>query len=379
MTRGVELSGTPAAMGAVTPATAGLPVDEPGPVRAEDAFDVGVAHRWLVEHVAALAGEPPPEVLQFPGGASNLTYLLRYPGRELVLRRPPAGHKAASAHDMGREYRVQRQLAGRFPYVPEVLALCEDPTIIGSPFYVMTRLEGIILHHDLPPGLSLEPTAAGSLARRALDCLVQLHRVDPVAAGLGDLGRGPGYVGRQVAGWTARYQRARTPDVPSFDQVATWLDRNQPPDGAMCLIHNDFRLDNLVLDASLEVVGVLDWEMATVGDPMMELGAVLSYWVQADDDDVLRRFKLQPSDVPGMPTRAQVAAYYCERSGRSVDDWTFYEVFGLFRLAGIMQQIYYRYFHGQTTNPAFEDYATLVTYLETRCRAVSGLTAGLGA
>jgi aminoglycoside phosphotransferase (APT) family kinase protein len=159
--------------------------------------------------------------------------------------------------------------------------------------------------------------------------------------------------------------------VPSFEAVMDWLAECQPPDVATCLIHNDFRLDNVVLDPTLQVVGVLDWEMATLGDPLMDLGGALAYWVQADDDPVLREFARQPTDLVGMPTRAQVVAYYCAQTGRAVDDWRFYEVFGLFRLAVIMQQIYYRFHHGQTSNPAFADFWSLVTYLETRCRQLA--------
>ena len=348
-------------------------VDEPGAVRLEDAFDVGAVHRWLAFVVDGLGSFGPPSVRQFPGGASNLTYLLEYPGLELVLRRPPVGPKAASAHDMGREFRVQRHLKPWFRYVPSVLALCSDRSVIGSPFYVMARVEGTILRGTMPPGLSLPPAAAGALARRAIDCLVELHQVDAVAAGLGDLGRGDGYVGRQVAGWTERYRRARTPNVPDYEAVMAWLARNQPPDRATCLIHNDFRLDNVVLDPDMGVVGVLDWEMATLGDPLMDVGEALSYWIQADDDETIKLFKRQPSDAPGMPSRAELGAYYCARAGVVVDDWVFYEVFGLFRLAGIMQQIYSRFHHGQTTNPAFRDFWFLVAYLETRCRSVAGL------
>jgi aminoglycoside phosphotransferase (APT) family kinase protein len=345
--------------------------DEPGPVRPEDAFDVAAVHSWLGS-VADLTGlgAAPPLVGQFGGGASNLTYLLRYPGRDVVLRRPPAGQKAASAHDMAREFRVQRQLKPWFPYVPDVLALCEDPTVIGSVFYVMERVFGMILRQSVPPGVSLPPPAAGELGRRALDCLVALHEVDPVAAGLGDLGRGAGYVARQVAGWSERYRRARTPNVPDYSWLMSWLADNQPLDVATCLIHNDFRLDNLVLSSSLEVVAMLDWEMATLGDPLMDVGAALAYWVEAGDDAMFLRFKRQPSDLPGMPTRAEFAAYYCAATGRVVDNWVFYELFGLFRLAAILQQIYYRFFHGQTTNPAFGDFWLLVTYLESRCRAM---------
>ncbi len=347
--------------------------DQPGPVRDEDAFDVGAAHAWLGAHLDGFTSLGLPEVRQFPGGASNLTYLLRYPERDLVLRRPPTGHKAASAHDMAREYRVQRQLRPFFPYVAEVLALCQDEAVIGSPFYVMTRIEGLILRGAVPPGLKMTPPEAHSLGLRAMDCQVSLHQVDTVAAGLSDLGRGPGYVGRQVAGWTQRFRRSRTDNVPSFETVMAWLDRSQPPDVATCLIHNDFRLDNLVLTPEMHVVGVLDWEMATLGDPLMDVGETLAYWIQADDDEVLQLFKRQPSDLAGMPTRAELAAYYCSQTGRVVDDWVFYEVFGLFRLAAIMQQIYYRYHHGQTTNPAFQEFWLLVSYLEERCRKVAGL------
>lgn len=345
-------------------------IDQPGEVRDEDAFDVAAANSWLASRVDGLAGVP--EVRQFAGGASNLTYLLRYPGRDLVLRRPPAGQKAASAHDMGREFRVQRQLKPWFRYVPDVVALCEDESVIGSVFYVMTRIDGLILRETAPAGLALGPADAHALGLRAIDCLISLHRVDPVAAGLGDLGRGPGYVGRQVAGWTSRYRGARTANVADFEWVMAWLAAHQPPDVATCLIHNDFRLDNLVLDPALQVIGVLDWEMATLGDPLMDVGAVLAYWVQADDDELLRAFKKQPSDHVGMPTRAELADYYCAQSGLAVDDWTFYEVFGVFRLAVIMQQIYYRFHHGQTTNPAFRDFWKLVTYLEGRCRSLAG-------
>lgn len=347
--------------------------DQPSALRDEDSFDVGAVHRWLAGRVDAVAGLGPPEVSQFTGGASNLTYLLRYPGRELVLRRPPAGHKAASAHDMTREFRVQKQLRPWFGYVPEVLALCEDQSVIGAVFYVMTRIEGMILRGDLPDGLSLSEAAARQLGGAAIDCLIELHQIDPVAAGLADLGRGPGYVARQVAGWTERYRRARTPNVPDFEPVMEWLARSQPADVATCLIHNDFRLDNVVLDSELRVVGVLDWEMATLGDPLMDMGAVLAYWVQADDDEPLRLSKRQPSDAPGMPTRAELSEYYGARTGRVVDNWVFYEVFGLFRLAAILQQIYYRFHLGQTTNPAFQDFWSLVTYLEIRCRALAGL------
>jgi aminoglycoside phosphotransferase (APT) family kinase protein len=351
-------------------------MNEPSAVRDEDAFDVDAVHAWLRAEVPGLP-DAAPEVQQFGGGASNLTYLLRYPDREWVLRRPPAGQKAASAHDMVREHRVQSALAPHYRYVPRMVALCTDAAVLGSDFYVMERVPGTILRGRLPQGMTLTPEQARDLGLRAFDALLELHGVDVEAAGLGDLGRGRGYVGRQVAGWSERFRKARTDNVPDFEAVMRWLAEEQPDDVATVLVHNDFRLDNLVLrpDDSdvLQVVGVLDWEMATLGDPLMDLGGALAYWVQADDDDGYRLSKRQPSDLPGMPTRAEIVGRYAERTGLDVSGWTFYEVFGLFRLAVIVQQIYYRYHHGQTTNPAFEHFWLFVGVLDERCRRIAGL------
>jgi aminoglycoside phosphotransferase (APT) family kinase protein len=342
-----------------------------GTVRDEDAFDVARVDAWLKEHVDGLAGTP--QVGQFSGGASNLTYLLRYPGtpaRELILRRPPAGRKASSAHDMAREYRVQDRLKPYFGFVPTVRALCQDPDVIGSDFYVMDRVPGLILRRHMPEGVTLDRAGARALSERYVDVLTDLHRVDPAAAGLADLGRGAGYVRRQVEGWTRRYADARTWNVPSFGRVTAWLAANQPPDVATRLIHNDWRLDNLVLaESDLRVVGVLDWEMATLGDPLMDLGGALAYWVQADDGRLAQVTRRQPSHLPGMLTRAEIVERYCDRMDLPAEGWVFYEVFGMFRLAAIIQQIYYRYHHRQTRNPTFRNYWLHVHYLHGRCRA----------
>ena len=343
--------------------------DDSRELRPEDAFDVDALHRWLSARVPGLGALP--EVRQFAGGASNLTYLLRYPDRELVLRRPPAGRKAASAHDMRREHRVQSALVAQFPYVPAMVALCDDPSVLGSDFYVMAKVDGTILRGR---SVSLTVSGAATLGRTVVDTLVALHSVDVEEAGLADLGKGPGYVGRQVDGWSRRFTAARTPDVPDFTDVMAWLSIRQPVDAAMCLVHNDFRLDNLVLDKQFDVIAVLDWEMATIGDPLMDLGGALAYWVQADDDDFMRLSKRQPTDLPGMPTRAQVVERYLAATGLVVDDWSFYEVFGLFRLAVIVQQIYLRFSRGETTNPAFKDFHHFVAYLESRCRRVAGIS-----
>lgn len=355
-------------------ATPDGPCDGAVPWREEDAFDVLALDSWLRPRLPSTPGSELPVVEQFAGGASNLTYLLRYPGSpELVLRRPPEGHKAASAHDMAREYRVQHALRGSFPFVPRMTALCEDETVLGSTFYVMERVSGTILRGRLPAAMILDAEQARALAERAFGTLADLHTVDVAAAGLADLGRGPGYVQRQVTGWSERFRAARTDNVPDFTCVMGWLAANQPPDVAAALVHNDFRLDNVVLDEQLGVRAVLDWEMATVGDPLMDLGSALAYWVQADDDQQMQLAKRQPSDLAGMPTRAELVSGYAARTGLPVQGWVFYEVFGLFRLAAICQQIYYRFHHNQTSNPAFKDFWIFVSYLDERCRRIAGI------
>lgn len=341
--------------------------EKSGSVRAEDAFDVPAADAWIKQHVSGISGQP--EVTQFSGGASNLTYLLRYPDTDLILRRPPAGKKASSAHDMAREFRVQKQLKPVFPHVPEVRALCQDPEVIGSDFYVMDRVPGLILRGRLPNGVTLDRSQARALSETFVDTLITLHSADPAAAGLSDLAKGVGYVRRQVEGWTRRYAQARTWNVPSFRQVTRWLEANQPGDAGTCVIHNDWRLDNIVLDAGdFSVNGVLDWELATLGDPLMDLGGALAYWVQADDDRIALSIRRQPSHLPGMLTRAEIVERYCDRMSLSPENWAFYEVFGLFRLAVIAQQIYYRYHHKQTRNPDFRNLWIAVHYLNRRCR-----------
>lgn len=346
------------------------------PVRDEDAFDVAAVDAWLRRTAdgpdVAAWGEGLPEVRQFSGGASNLTYLLRYPAKDLILRRPPAGTKAQGAHDMGREYRIQAALAAVFPYVAPMVGHCEDEAVLGSEFYVMERIVGTIPRQDLEVGLS--EADVRRLCTNTIDLLVDLHAVDPASAGLESLGKGDGYVSRQVGGWSARFRKAVTDNVADMEQVMAWLDAHQPADVGQVLIHNDFRFDNVVYDEAdpTRPVGLLDWEMATVGDPLMDLGSALAYWVEAGDDEGMQLMRMQPTNAPGMLTRAEVVAYYCERSGLSVtpEQWRFYEVFGLFRVAAIIQQIYYRFHHGQTTNPRFEYFWMVVNFLDERCRAL---------
>jgi aminoglycoside phosphotransferase (APT) family kinase protein len=350
-------------------------------VRDEDAFDVAPVATWLREHAAdATCLDGVPDVRQFVGGASNLTYLLRYAGgpasggRDLVLRRPPAGTKARGAHDMRREHDLQAALAPVFPLVPAMVAFCGDEEVLGTEFYVMERVEGTILRRDVPAGLGLDDEGVKTLCRTAIDTLVALHEVDPATSGLLALDRGDGYVRRQVEGWAGRYQRARTPDVGDFAATTAWLEAHQPADLPHVPVHNDFRFDNLVLDPRdpTRVVGVLDWELATVGDPLMDLGSALAYWVQADDDPAFLGIRLQPTHTPGMLTRAQVVQRYAAARGLEVtpEQWLFYDVFGAFRLAGIAQQIYYRFHHGQTSNPAYARFRDVVRILDARCTAL---------
>ena len=340
------------------------------PPRKGEELDASAVEAWLRGIDPSLAG--PFEVTQFSGGASNWTYLLRSATRELVLRRPPAGTKAKSAHDMGREYAIQSALKPAFSLVPSMVGHCTDPSLIGAEFYVMDRIHGLIPRSRLPEGVTLDRAQTRALCVNVLDTLVSLHRIDPRDVGLDGLGKGPGYPRRQVEGWSSRYEKARTWNVPSFAYVRDWLEEHTPEDSGTCVIHNDFRFDNVVLDPEnpTRVVGVLDWELATVGDPLMDLGSALAYWVHADDGYWMRLTRRQPTHLPGMLRREEVVATYLDRTGRTTDQWHFYEVFGLFRLAGIAQQIYYRYFHKQTRNPAFKNFWILVNYFDWRCRSI---------
>ncbi len=345
--------------------------DPTRPVREEDAFDASRVDAFLKQHIAGLEGVP--AVTQFPGGASNLTYLLRYANRELVLRRPPRGAKAKSAHDMLREARVMNALKPSYPYVPAILARCDDAEVIGQDFYVMERFDGTVLRRDLPTALGLDRDGVHHLCTGFIDRLIELHNVDTTQPDLSALGKGEGYIARQVSGWSERWRQAATDGSDPCDDVLAWLDAHQPArDNASCVIHNDYRFDNVVLaaDDPLRIIGVLDWEMATVGDPLMDLGGSLAYWVQADDDPVYQSFRRQPTHEAGMLTRREVIAYYGQRSGLDVSNFGFYEVFGLFRLMVIIQQIYRRYALGQTTNPQFAGFGDAARYMGQRCRRI---------
>ncbi len=345
-------------------------IDQGGSVRNGEELPTAALDAYLKANISGLNGEP--EITQYSGGASNWTYRLAYPSHDLILRRPPAGTKAHGAHDMGREYRLQTALAPVFPYIAHQHLHCTDESIIGAEFYIMDRLRGIIPRRHMPRGVELNAQQARTLNANFLDTLVALHGVDYEAAGLGSMYKGAGYARRQIEGWDQRYEKARTWNVPRATAVRKWLAAHIPEDAGACVIHNDYRLDNVVLDPEdpTRLIGVLDWELATIGCPMMDLGSTMSYWIQADDDGLLRKMSRQPSALPGMLSRQEMVAAYCERTGRDVKAWPIYEVYGLFRLSVILQQIYYRYHHKQTDNPAFKNFWLMVHYLHHRSKKI---------
>lgn len=338
-------------------------VDRPAAVRAGEELDLERLGTFLRAAIPGGAGEL--RVSQFPRGYSNLTYMLTLGDRELVLRRPPFGANIKSAHDMGREYRILSALASGNDesarrLVPRPLAYSEDESIIGAPFYVMERVRGVILRTQPPAGLDLTPELMRSMCGALIATLADLHRVDYVSVGLGDLGRPAGYVERQVRGWIKRYTAARTDTIPGIDRAMVWLPAHMPAEGAAALIHNDFKYDNVIFDPAdpSKVLAVLDWEMATIGDPLMDLGTTLAYWAEPGDPTPLREFGL--TSRPGNLSRQQLVEAYAAASGRDLGDFQFYYVFGLFKVAVIIQQIYARYQAGHTRDPRFAGLIGLV-------------------
>jgi aminoglycoside phosphotransferase (APT) family kinase protein len=346
-------------------------VDRAGPVRNGEALDIQRLEPFLRDSIAGLQGEI--KIRQFPSGHSNLTYLITVGDREMVLRRPPFGYKAKSAHDMGREYKVLKALQGNFPYAPKPLAYSDDPAIIGDQFYVMDRLSGIILRKDPPAGLNYTPGQATQLCENFLQVLLEFQALDYDALGLGDLGRPAGYVARQVNGTCKRYLAAQTPDAPTCEEYMQWLQDKQPPDTDQpALIHNDLKFDNMVLalDDPTQFIGILDWELTTVGDPLMDVGISLSYWVEPDDPAEMELIRTIPTNLEGMLTRQQILQRYEKMSGRQVEYYDFYYLFGLFRMLVVVQQMYFRYYHGQTRDRRFKHIVQMVFVLDKIARQI---------
>lgn len=325
---------------------------------------------WLASEGLDLKGTP--AITQFSGGASNWTYRLKFDNRDVILRRAPLGKKAAGAHNMPREYHLQKKLKPHYGYVPEVIAVCEDEDVLGSTFYLMDRLEGMIPRKNLPREISWDEETVKALCYSFWDKMVELHQVDYQKEGLDTLGKGEGYVERQISGWNKRYADAKTWNVPAGKKVMKWLENNMPAEENLCIIHNDFRLDNVVLDVKdpANIIGVLDWELAAIGDPLMDLGSSLAYWVHEDDNFFIKSMRRQASNANGMLRRQEIIDYYAEKTGRTIDDFRFYRIYGLFRLAGIAQQIYYRYSKGFTKNKAFKNFWMISIYLIKTCENV---------
>jgi aminoglycoside phosphotransferase (APT) family kinase protein len=316
---------------------------------------------YLSAHLPNLTA--PLIVEQFPAGFSNLTYLLRSGDRELVLRRPPVGAKIKTAHDMSREYRILSHLYPVYNKVPRPLFFCDDESILGAPFYVMERVKGIILRAQRPTGLDLAPELMRRLSLAFIENLAEIHDLDYQTAGLGELGSPQGYVKRQVEGWTKRYFNARTDEVPAIEKLADWLHQNLPADSERPgLIHNDYKYDNLVLDPDDlgRVIAVLDWEMATIGDPLMDFGTSLGYWVETNDPEEWQRYGFGLTSLPGSFTRNELLDHYIQRTRRRIDDPVFYFAYGLLKNAVIVQQIYFRYQKGLTRDPRFAGLGALV-------------------
>jgi aminoglycoside phosphotransferase (APT) family kinase protein len=337
--------------------------DQTSAVRPGEELDPAKLEPFLRNHFPAETGSL--VVRQFPSGHSNLTYSVHLGAREFVLRRPPFGSKVKTAHDMGREFRVLSKLHSTYPPAPKVLLYCDDDSILGVPFYVMEPIGGIILRRNLPPGLVFSAETARRLSESFLDNLALLHSLDYAAVGLADLGKPQGYLERQVRGWTERYYGSKTHDYPEVEKISAWMAKHIPSTSGATLIHNDYKYDNLVLDPGnlTKIVGVLDWEMCTIGDPLSDLGTALAYWVDAQDPEDLQKIRWGPTTVPGSMTRAQLLERYALATGRDVSGMDFYLTFARFKIAVIIQQIYYRYHLGLTKDERFASMPGIVALL----------------
>jgi aminoglycoside phosphotransferase (APT) family kinase protein len=327
------------------------------PVREGEQIDAQALAAYLRGKLEGVEAEL--TVRQFPGGHSNLTYLLEAGGREYVLRRPPLGPVAPKAHDMAREYNVLGAVHPFFPQAPRVFLLCDDPAVIGAIFFVMERRRGLVLRREIPSAYAGDPGFGGRVSEAFVDCLAALHAVDVNRV---TLGKPAGFLERQVNGWAERWQRAQTETLPQMDQLIRWLTDRLPESPAPTLVHNDYKLDNLMLDANWapsgqgRVEAVLDWEMATVGDPLVDLGCVMCYWPEAGDPPVRRDALSAITTLPGWYTRQQLVERYARITGRDVSGLGYYEVFGIFKIAVVLQQIYFRYHRGQTRDERFRNF-----------------------
>lgn len=329
-------------------------------VRPDEQFDQTSLWRWLQGRLPGAEGEL--TVRQFSGGKANLTYLLRFgpgsnfpQGIEYVLRRPPLGSVAPGSHDMGREFEVLSQLWRVFPYAARAQLFCPDISIIGAPFFIMDRKEGLVVRQHIPPqwGGGKDSVINRRISEVIIDTLVEFHAVNPVHAGLADLGRPEGFLTRQVQGWTKRWAKAKHEENPTAEKLSRWLRETIPTSPAPTLLHNDWRLDNMALDPSdpSRCAAIYDWDMATRGDPLADLGTLLAVWY--GPGEMTPALNPMPTETPGFMSRAEAIRRYGERSGRDVSQAGWYMVFGTFKMAVILQQIYIRWLRGQTEDQRF--------------------------
>jgi aminoglycoside phosphotransferase (APT) family kinase protein len=332
------------------------------PVRAEERFDEQRLAAYLRDQVPEFAGDEPIEFEQFPGGHANLTYLARVGDREYVFRRPPLGRVAPRSHDMVREFTVLHAVSRVLPQAPAAFHLCTDETVLGSPFFVMERRRGFVIRTRWPEGLGDSPDIRQRISERFIDTLVDLHQVDYAAIGLSELGRPEGFAERQARGWAARWQAAKTREVEAMDRLAVWLTAGVPAPQAASLLHNDYKLDNTMVDEHGGIVAVFDWDMATLGDPLVDLGTTLAYWSQPTDLSY-RIFMDNPLLQGGFLTRAGLIGRYAAGTGFDLSGLRWYEVFAIFKVAVIVEQIYARYVAGQTSDERFADFGARVERL----------------
>ncbi|MDQ0339946.1 aminoglycoside phosphotransferase (APT) family kinase protein [Caldalkalibacillus uzonensis] len=326
------------------------------PVRQGEELDIPKLEAYLRQHLEL--EDAPLEVKQFAAGRSNLTYLLQVGSWEAVLRRPPLGPVPPKAHDMERESRILKLLHPVFPLAPKPYIFCQDKQVLGAPFFIMERRKGVVVDTELPAEHQHNPAVGARISEQMVKTLAELHSVDYEQAGLGEIGYPEGFLERQVKGWIKRYDQAKTEEIPHVDQLTSWLLDNLPPSPPPSMIHYDFKLNNVMFDFALEkIVAIFDWEMSTIGDPLADLGCALSYWMEADDPDVLKYgFGDPPVTVqPGFMSRAEFIEAYARQSGRDVANMHYYLTFGYFKLAGICQQIYYRWKRGQTQDERFSE------------------------
>jgi aminoglycoside phosphotransferase (APT) family kinase protein len=331
-------------------------IEDTIPVREEEVFDYGTVQNYLTGKLPDIPNET-MRVRQFPSGASNLTYLLRFgPSWEAVLRRPPFGPVAPTAHNMKREFVILSKLHPVFPLAPQPYFFCDDAQVIGAPFYVMERRRGIVLNDKIPASVQFNEEMARRISELCVHTLVNLHSIDWKASGFGEIAHPEGFLDRQVRGWMKRYDMSKTEDVPEMTRLITWFPKNIPRSTSdqATVIHNDFKLNNVMLDNKLqEFVAVFDWEMATIGDPLFDLGVAMSYWFEPSDPQDLREGLRTVTTLPGFYSRKQFIDHYIQLSGREIKNIEFYLAFAYFKLAIINQQIYFRWKNGQTHDSRF--------------------------